>query len=69
MLTEIWESDPFTEKKQSLIDTLDTDYRWQKGDSLLVTRGGGRNRFRVLLERVELSDDGIKRQILALRLP
>ena len=36
--TELWESDPFTEKRQSRIDTLDSDYRWQKGDVIVDNR-------------------------------
>ena len=38
MRTELWESDPFTEKRQSLIDTLDSEYRWQKGDVIVDNR-------------------------------
>ncbi len=68
VLTEIWESDPFTEKRESIIDTLETDYHWDKGETFVVTRGGGRDRFRVLRVQVEIGDDGLKRQILALRI-
>ncbi len=68
MLTELWESDPFTERKQSLIDTLDTDYLWSKGDTFVVTRGGGHRRFRVLNVQVEIGDEGLQREILALKI-
>ena len=68
MLTEIWESDPFSERKESLIDTLDTDYFWSKGDTFVVTRGGGRRRFRVLSAQVEFSDAGLRREVLALKI-
>ena len=67
MLTEIWESDPFTEKKQEMVDTLSTDYYWNTGDIIVYTRGGGLRLFRVLHVEVEVSDDGLKREILALR--
>lgn len=68
MLTEIWESDPFTERKESLLDTVETDYLWSKGDTLLITLGGDRRRFRVIQTQVELGDKGLRREILALRI-
>ena len=68
MITELWESDPFTEKKQALIDTLETEYFWAKGDTLVVTRGGGRQRYRVLHVQVEIGEKGLRREILALRI-
>ena len=68
MLTELWESDPFTEKRQSVIDTLDTDYRWEKGDVFVHTSGGGHDRFRVISVQVQIGDDGLKRTVLALRI-
>ena len=67
MLTEIWESDAFTEKRLSIIDALDTDYRWSKGDTFLFSRGGAHDRFRVIQVQVEIGDEGLKRVILALR--
>ncbi len=68
MLTELWESDPFTEKRLSTIDTLDTDYRWEKGDVIVHTRGGVHERFRVIYVEVQIGDDGLTRSVLALRL-
>ena len=68
MRTELWESDPFTEKRLSLIDTLETDYRWVKGDPMLHTRGGLHERFRVISVEVQLADAGLTREVLLLRL-
>lgn len=68
VLTEMWESDPFTEKRQSIIDTLETDYHWNKGDTFVFARGGATDRFRVLDVQVEIGDQGLKREVLALRL-
>ncbi len=68
MLTEIWESDLFSERKQSILDTLETDYPWTKGDVFVMTRGGGRQRFRVISVVVEIGDRGLRREILALRI-
>jgi hypothetical protein len=68
VLTELWESDPFTERRSSVIEALDTDYRWEKGDVFVHSRGGRRDQFRVISVVVDISDDGLKRQVLALRL-
>lgn len=68
MLTELWESDPFTERKESLLDTLDTDYHWSKGDVISITRGGGPRRYRVIHAQVEIGDTGLKREILVMRI-
>lgn len=68
MITELWESDPFTERKQALIDTLETEYLWSKGDTFVVRRGGGRQRYRILQVQVEIGEKGLRREILALRI-
>ncbi len=68
MLTELWESDPFTERREAVIDTLETDYRWEKGDIFVHARGGSRDRFRVISVQVQIGDEGLKRHVLALRL-
>ena len=68
MITELWESDPFTERKQALIDTLESEYHWSKGDTLVVTREGGRQRYRILHVQVEIGEKGLRREILALRI-
>ncbi len=68
MLTEFWESDDFSERKQALLDTLDTDYPWSKGDVLRFRRGGRDDRYRVLHVQVEIGDEGLRREVLLLKL-
>lgn len=68
MLTELWQSDAFTERKEILIDTIETEYHWSKGDIIVVTRGGERERFRVIYAAVEIADEGLKREILMMKL-
>lgn len=68
MQTELWESDPFTERRVAMIDTLDTDYRWEKGDTFVDERGAAHDRFRVISVQVRMGDEGLSRTILALRL-
>lgn len=68
MLTEFWESDTFTERRESLLDTLETDYPWSKGDVLRFRRGGQDDRYRVLHVQVEIGDEGLRREVLLLKL-
>ena len=68
MITELWESDPFTQRRQSMISKIDSDYHWSNGDVFVDKRGGDFAKFRVLSVRVEIRDDGLQREILALRI-
>ncbi len=68
MLTEFWESDAFTERREALLDTLDTDYPWSKGDTLRFRRGGRDDRYRILRVQVEIADEGLRREVLLLKL-
>lgn len=69
METEIWESDPFTAKRQNLLATLDSEYRFEKGDEIYIDRGQRPLKVRVIDIRVHIKDDGgLSREILALKL-
>ncbi len=68
MLTEFWESDDFSERKEALLDTLETDYPWSQGDTLRFRRGGRDDRYRVLRVQVEIGDEGLRREVLLLKL-
>ncbi len=70
MDTEIYDSDPFTEKKQNLIAQFVSDYRFQKGDEIYIHEGGGRPlKVRVIDVRVHLQGNGrLTRELLALKL-
>jgi hypothetical protein len=69
METEIYESDPFSEKKQELLAKFDSDYRLQKGDEIYIHRGGGRPlKVRLIDVRVHIKDGKLTREVLALKL-
>ena len=70
MDTEIYESDPFTAKKQNLLASLSTEYRFQKGDEVYVhKKDGKRLKVRLIDVRVHIQDDGrLTRELLALTL-
>ena len=70
METEIYESDPFTAKRQNLLMRFTSDYRFQKGDELYIHQGGGRPlKVRLIDIRVHIQDGGrLTRELLALKL-
>ncbi len=69
MKTEVFESDPFTPKKGRLIATLETEYRFQKGDEVYFDDEPGRLKVRVIDVRIHVKGNGeVHRDILALKL-
>lgn len=70
METEIYESDPFTAKKQNLLVRFTSDYRFQKGDEIYIHQKDGRSlKVRLIDARVHIQDDGrLTRELLALKL-
>ena len=70
METEIYESDPFTAKRQNILVRFTSDYRFQKGDELYIHQGGGRPlKVRLIDVRVHIQDGGgLTRELLALKL-
>ena len=69
METEIYESDPFTAKKERLLVRFTSDYRFQKGDELYIHQQDGRPlKVRLIDVRVHVQDDGrLTRELLALK--
>ena len=70
METEIYESDPFTAKRQNMLVRFTSDYRFQKGDELYIHQGGDRPlKVRLIDVRVHIQDGGnLTRELLALKL-
>ena len=70
MQVEIYESDPFTAKKQDLLAKLSSDYRFQKGDELYIHKDGGTSeKVRVIDVRVHVREGGeLSSEILAMRI-
>ena len=40
MKTEFYESDPFSPRKADLLVSFDSDYRFEKGDEVVIDRAG-----------------------------
>ena len=68
MKTEFYESDPFSPRKADLLLSLDTDYRFEKGDEVVIEQGGRTTKIRVMDVRVHVRSGALSREILALKL-
>jgi hypothetical protein len=67
--TEIYESDPFTPKKGRLIATIESEYRFEKGDEVYFDDEPGRLKVRIIDVRLHVKGNGdVHRDILALKL-
>ena len=70
METEIYESDPFTAKKTTLLASFTNDYRFQKNDELYIHQDAGRTvKVRIIDVRVHVQSGGrLTREVLAMKL-
>jgi hypothetical protein len=68
MKVEIYEADPFTQRKDKLLTTLSTDYRFQKGDEIFLEEGGRPVKVRVSYVQVRVKGGGVEQELLVLRL-
>jgi hypothetical protein len=65
--TEIFESDPFSPRKAALLVSMDTEYRFEKGDEMVIDLGGRTTKVRVMDVRVHINGGVLSREILALK--
>jgi hypothetical protein len=69
MKTEIYESDPFTPKKGRLIASIESEYRFEKGDEVYFDDEPTRLKVRIIDVRLHVKGNGdVYRDILALKL-
>lgn len=68
MKTDFYESDPFSPRKAALLISLDTDYRFEKGDELVINATGRSLKVRIMDVRVNISTGSLSREVLALKL-
>jgi hypothetical protein len=67
MKTEFYESDPFSPRKAALLLTIDTDYRFEKGEEVVIDEGGKTIKVRVMYVNVQVRNGVMSREILALK--
>jgi hypothetical protein len=68
MKTEFYESDPFTPRKADLLLSIDTDYRFEKGDEVVIKTANRTTKVRIMDVRIQVEMGLLSREILALRL-
>jgi hypothetical protein len=68
MKTEFFESDPFTPRKADLLLSIDTDYRFEKGDEIVIDSGNRSTKIRIMDVRVRVTSGVLSREILSLKL-
>ncbi len=68
MKTEFFESDPFAPRKAALLVSMDTEYRFEKGDEVTIDNGGRTTKVRIMDVRVHVKNEVLSREILALKL-
>ena len=68
MRAEIYEADPFTQRREKLLTSLDTHYRFQKGDELFIEGGEHAMKVRVIHVQVRIKGGELRQEILALKI-
>jgi hypothetical protein len=68
MKTDFYESDPFSPRKAGLLLSIDTDYRFEKGEEVVIEEGGRTTKVRILDVRVHVKSGVMSREILGLKL-
>jgi hypothetical protein len=68
MKVDIYEADPFTQRRGKLLTSLATQYRFQKGDELFIEGGERPLKVRVIYVQVRIKGAELEQEILALRI-
>ena len=68
MKTDFYEADPFSGSKGQHLASIDSDYRWEKGDEVWVEANGRRTKIRVTWVNVTVRDGVVTRELLGLKL-
>ena len=68
MKTEFYESDPFAPRKAAMLVSLDSDYRFEKGDEVVIDANGRTTKVRVMDVRIYIKNDILSREILSFKL-
>jgi len=66
--TAFYEADPFSGSKGEHFATIESDYRWEKGDEVWIEAKGRRVKLRITWVHVTVTDAGVSRELLGLKL-
>lgn len=67
MKTEIYEVDPFTSRRDKLITTIESDYRFERQDEIFID-GARSMRVRVINVLVRLAGGDMERELHVMKL-
>ncbi len=68
MKTDFFEADPFSGSKGEHYATIESDYRWEKGDEVWLEVRGRRVKLRITWVNVTVTDGVVSRELLGLKL-
>ena len=68
MKTDFYEADAFTGAKGEHLCSIDSEYRWEKGDEFWIEGVSGRTRMRITWVNVTVKDGVVSRELLGLKL-
>ena len=68
MRVEIYEADAFTQRREKLLTSLETDYRFQKGDELFIEGSERPLKVRVIFVQVRIKGGELRQEILAVKI-
>ncbi|MCC7363864.1 MAG: hypothetical protein IT303_05800 [Dehalococcoidia bacterium] len=68
MQTDFYEADPFSGNKGEHYGSIDSDYRWEKGDEVWIETKGKRTKMRITWVNVTVKDGVVSRELLGLKL-
>ena len=68
MKTSFYEADAFTGSKGDHYVTIESDYRWEKGDEVWLDNAGKRVKMRITWVNVTVKDGVPTRELLGLKL-
>lgn len=68
MQTDFYEADAFSGSKGKHYGSVDSDYRWEKGDEVWIETGGSRVKLRITWVNVSVKDGVVTRELLGLKL-
>jgi hypothetical protein len=66
--TDFFNADPFSGIKGDHLCTIESDYRWEKGDEVWVEAAGTRVKIRITWVNVTVADGVVSRELLGLKL-
>jgi hypothetical protein len=66
--TDFYEADAFSGSKGEHYCTIDSDYRWEKGDEVWLDVKGRRVKLRITWVNLTVKDGEVSRELLGLKL-